>query len=137
MKLLSILKTIIKEEILKFNDRVIHKNPEHLNDSPQYIRGIIDSEGNLFVKYHTFSHNQLVLILKAYNLIPFDMLTNHTMKYIIPVERDIEKGKDNFYLSYSFSKDYIDKNKNHIIRILKKCKEKNPQFNFYPKRDID
>ena len=135
MDLKKLVKRILNEELLKLKGRPIHLNPENLDDSSLYVRGIIDNNGNLYVMDYSFSHIQIVLILFSNDLIPVSQISEKTLNYIIPVER--HNGENTFYLSFTYSEKYINENLDKISKILTKCRVKNPNFKFLPKRHVD
>lgn len=135
MNLRQLIKKVLNEEVLQVKNRTIHINPYDLSIFPDYERGIIDPEGNLYIIEGTTSHYHEILLLYASNLIPINQLNYKTLKYYLPVERN--EGENTFYLSHSYTYDYIQDNINKIKRTLSKCKQKNPTANFMPMRDID
>jgi len=108
-------------------------NPKSIDRMKPYIRGIADSNGNLYlIDSHNYIHTTISRLFnqRGYQLpIEFDYPKDH--KRFIGLQRNGDTN--DFYLSESYTSDeYVEENLDNIVNILDKTKAKNPTYDFIP-----
>lgn len=129
---------VLTEEQLEdfiFNDDLVidvYKNPKSMKRMKDSIRGILDKEGNLYVINDNYNviHNIFAEWLNL-NGYPVAKNTYENLHSTVPLQRF--GNSDNFYLSESVKADEIEENLENIVIILRKAKQKNPQYNYIVK----
>jgi hypothetical protein len=121
-----------KEELIDDGDNILVKNPKDINAIDEWVRGVIDKDGNLFIEKeynttHTFILN--ILIKKGYIDDNFNRWwTDEEPSEFVCVMREEHTKK--LLLSESYSTYFIEENKNIFKEFTNKCKSKNPKWRF-------
>lgn len=135
---------VIKEELLgdytghmgSKTSFEIYKNPKSIIKMDDSMRGIVDSDGNLYVatakgdeKYSVTLHMEIGNFLREKGLIPKNYITDGALNYI-GVHR--HGNTNDFYLGESISYTILsnDNYKKQTEEIFKKAKQKNPTLDF-------
>lgn len=110
-----------------WNPTTLYKNPKTINRFESWIRGILDSDGNLFVedRREDWTHEEMANRLKILGAINFNGNFYDNRDKFIPLIR--VDNTNNFGLSDSARKN-IDN-----INILQLANQKLPQYKFYSK----
>ena len=112
----------------------VYKNPSTIRKFDMYARGLLMSNGDLFIVdngYHVI-HGTLGHYLRSNGYTIPVHLYNHP-EFMVPIQR---KGKTNdFYLGEGYSKSELNNDDimGKIMSTLSAGKAKNPQFNFISK----
>jgi hypothetical protein len=121
-----------KEELIDGGDNILVKNPKDINAIDEWVRGVIDKDGNLFIEKeynttHTFILN--ILIKKGYIDDNFNRWwdDDEPTEFVCVMR---EKHTNKLLLSESYSKDFIEDYKYNFIEFTNKCKSKNPEWRF-------
>lgn len=105
----------------------VYKNPKSLTNFDRSVRGIIDSNGNIYVSFidGNFNHGYMA---KEIGLTKNDVQIYDNPKSYILVLRI---GTTNSFGLSDSSDDASINYGREILEILQKCKKLNPQFNFF------
>jgi hypothetical protein len=106
----------------------VYKNPKSLNNFGNNVRAIADSKGNIYVAEFdgNFNHGQIAqsvgIVRDSFLLYSTKMLDNVVLLHRV--------GSTYSFGLSDASTDAFKYNKEKIINILNKTKEKNPEYNF-------
>jgi len=110
-------------------DFEVFKNPTSIKRLKDYVRGIIGSNGDLYIINDNYNvvHNLFADWLKTRGY-PIPDNTYYNLDVAVPVQR---YGKTNrFYISESIKREEIETNVTTISEMIYKAKEKNPTIDF-------